>query len=139
MNWKLIFLLTIFGVVMAFAGVIGILGKMEFPIWLVIFIIYAVIIVQQTTDKYFLHAFIVSVINGVWIGIIHAAFVRTYLANNPSMVESYKTMPRLFGNHPRIIMVIAGPIIGAVTGLVAGLFAFIAGKIMKKKGPAIQQ
>lgn len=35
-------------------------------------------------------------------------------------------------NHPGLIMIIAGPIIGAITGLVAGLFAFIAGKLMRK-------
>ncbi|MFZ1083078.1 MAG: hypothetical protein WAO19_14275 [Candidatus Kryptoniota bacterium] len=136
MNWKLIFLLTLFGIAVAFAGVIGILGEMEFPIWLVIFIVYAAIIVKQTTGKYFLHAFLISIINGVWIGIIHAAFIATYLANNPAMKESYKIMP--LRNHPRILMVIMGPIIGAITGLVAGLIVFGAGKLMKKKEPLVQ-
>lgn len=48
----------------------------------------------------------------------------------------YDKMPQ--GLSPRAIMLIAGPIIGAVTGLIAGLFAWLAGKIMKKPATAVQ-
>jgi uncharacterized membrane protein len=34
--------------------------------------------------------------------------------------------------HPRMQMLYTGPIVGIISGLVLGLFAFIAAKIMKK-------
>jgi uncharacterized membrane protein len=34
---------------------------------------------------------------------------------------------------PRLMMLITGPVIGIISGLVLGLFAFIASKIFKKE------
>jgi uncharacterized membrane protein len=36
-------------------------------------------------------------------------------------------------SHPRLNMLITGPMIGIISGLVIGLFVFIASKIVKKK------
>jgi uncharacterized membrane protein len=35
--------------------------------------------------------------------------------------------------HPRIMMLITGPIIGIISGLILGLFSVIAAKLLKKK------
>ncbi len=135
-NWKLILLLTLFGIALAFAGVLGLPGRYEAIIWPVIFIIYAVIIVRKTTGKYFLHAFLTSIINGVWIGVIHAAFMSTYLANHHVISEFYKTMPLSY--HRRIMTVIMGLALGVIMGVIAGLVAYAAEKTMKKKESAPQ-
>jgi hypothetical protein len=135
-NWKLIFLLTLFGVAMGIAGVIGLRGRIEAIVWLIIFIIYAVIIVKQTPGRYFIQAFIVSVIDGVWIGIIHAIFVSTYLANHHVIAGAFRTLP--LHSHRRIWMVILGPVVGAIIGVIAGLVAMAVGKLLKKKTPAVQ-
>ncbi len=134
MNWKLIFLLAILGIAMAFAGVLGLRGRIEGLVWLVIFIFYAIIIVRNTAGKYFLHAFITCVINGIWIGIIHAAFISTYLANHRVIAGIYRTMP--LSNHRRIMTMIAGLMTGLLMGVIAGLTTFAVGKITKKKGTA---
>lgn len=136
MNWKLILLLSLFGIVLAFAGVLGLPGRYEAIIWLIVFIIYAVIIVRKTTGKYFLHAFLTSIINGVWIGIIHAAFMSTYLGNHQVIRGIYKTMPLSY--HRRIMTVIMGLALGIIMGIIAGLVAYAAEKTMKKKEPAPQ-
>ena len=130
MNWKLIFLLSLFGVAMAFATVFGLSRPIELLLWLVIFVVYAIIIAKKVERKYFLHGFLVSVINGVWIGIIHSAMFSTYVANNPEMMESYQKMPQSLS--PQVMMLVMGSIVGAVTGVIAGLFALIAAMIMKK-------
>jgi len=39
--------------------------------------------------------------------------------------------------HPRIMMLITGPIIGIISGLILGLFAFVASNIVKKKAPEL--
>jgi len=134
MNWKLIFALSLFGIAMAFASTYGMTGKMEPLIWLVIFIINGLIIVRNAPGNYFLHGFLVSVVNGVWIGIIHASMFTTYMANNPDMVEMEKKMPQ-FGS-TQMTMLIMGPVFGAVFGLVNGLIAWIISKIMKKPAPS---
>ena len=41
--------------------------------------------------------------------------------------------------HPRLIMVMMGPFIGAVTGVVAGLMAAVAGKLFRHKKQAVPQ
>jgi len=135
-NWKLIFLLSLFGIAMAFAGVFGISGRVQTLIWLIILIFYAVVIVRQTTGRYFLHAFTVSVVNGIWIGIIQAAFISAYLRNHHIIKGIYKMMPLI--SHRRVLMVIMGLLTGAIMGLIAGLIAFAAGKIMKKTEPPSQ-
>ena len=130
MNWKLILLLSPFGVAMAFATVFGLPRSIEMLLWLIIFVIYAILIVKNAEGKYFLHGFLVSVVNGVWIGIIHSAFFSTYIANNPGMMESYQKMPQFLS--PQVMMLLVGPIVGAVTGVIAGVFSLIAANVMKK-------
>ena len=127
MNWKLIFALSLFGLAMAVASLFG-LGILEPLLWLLIFIICAGLIAKRAPGKYFLHGFLVSLVNSVWITAIHAAFFTTFVKNNPQMVQGAPA-----GINPRILMIVMGPIVGAVLGLVAGLFAFIASKIIRKR------
>src|SRR5437867_1789951 len=120
MNWKLIFTLSLLGIIMAVSSLFGLPHNSEPFLWLLIFVIYAVWIVKKADGKYFQYALAVSVINGVWIALIHATFFSTYAANNPEAMEGYKQLPQFVG--PQAMMLIMGPIIGAVTGLIAGLF-----------------
>ena len=126
MNWKLIFALSLFGLAMAVASLLG-LGMLEPLLWLVIFIIYAWLIATRAPGKYFLHGFLVSVVNSIWITAIHALFFSVYAKNNPQFVQSSPP-----GMNPRVLMLIMGPLVGAMFGVIAGLFAFIASKIFKK-------
>jgi hypothetical protein len=130
MDRRLIFTLSLFGVAMAVAGVFGLTGRAEPIVWLLIFVIYAVVIARRAPGRFFLHAFAVSVLNGIWIAVIHAAFFPTFIANNPGMLEDYNRMPHPLP--PRAMMFVMGPVIGAVSGLVAGLFAVFAGMVMKR-------
>lgn len=128
-NWKLIFLLSLFGLVMAFATVFVISEKIEPLFWLVIFALCAYIIVKNCNGRYFLHGFLLSIANSIWITAVHVAFFQTYMHNHPDMANMNGNMP-----HPRWIMLISGPFVGAVFGLVQGLFAYVASRIMKKPG-----
>ena len=126
MNWKLIFTLSLVGLAMAVASLFG-LGILEPLLWLIIFIIYAWLIATRAPGKYFLHGLVVSVFNGIWITAIHATFFTTYVKNNPQMLNG--TPP---GMNPRLMMIVMGPVVGALLGVVTGLFAFIASKIRKR-------
>ena len=131
MNWKLIFQLSLFGLAMAIGTVYFITSKTEPLWWLVIFIYCAYVIAKQGHEKYFLHGFLVSVINSLWIIIVHIALFDTFVTNHPDEFAMMNKMP--FAEQPKIIMVVIGLSVGAITGLLLGLFSFIASKIVKKK------
>jgi hypothetical protein len=132
MNWKIIFQLSIFGLIMAFATVSLIPEKIEPAFWLVIFIFCAWVIAKVCPGNYFLHGFLVSMVNCVWITGVHIAFRETYELHHPNMAEMGASMPAALANHPRLAMAIMGPIFGAMFGIILGLFSFIASKIVKK-------
>ncbi len=133
MNWKLILALSLFGLAMAVGSLFG-LGMLEPLLWLSIFIIYAWLIARRAPGKYFLHGFLTSVVNSVWITAIHATFFSIYAKNNPQFVQSAPP-----GINPRVLMIIMGPLFGMLFGLVAGLFAFIASKFVKGGHDKTQQ
>ncbi len=127
MNWKLILALSLFGLAIAIASLWG-LGMIEPLLWLAVFIIYAWVIARRAPGKYFLHGFLVSVVNSIWITAIHAGFFSIYAKNNPQFVQSAPP-----GVNPRVLMIIMGPIFGLLFGLIAGLFAFVGSKVFKKQ------
>ena len=130
MKWMLQLLLSIFGLVMAIATVYLIPTKIEWIFWLVIFLICAYIISKQCTEKYFLNGFMVSIFNCVWITGFHVLLYHSYIASHPEMEQMSANMP--LANHPRIMMLITGPIVGILSGIVLGLLSLGASKIFKK-------
>ena len=133
MNWKLILALSLFGLAMGVGSLFG-LGLAEPLLWLAIFIIYAWVIARRAPGKYFLHGFLTSVVNSIWITAIHATFFSIYAKNNPQFVQSAPP-----GINPRVLMIMMGPLFGMLFGLVAGLFAFIASKFVQGEHDKIQQ
>jgi hypothetical protein len=136
MNVKLIFQLSLFGLAMAIGTVFFISSSIEPFCWLVIFLICAYIIAKKCTEKYFLHGLLVSLVNSVWITAAHVIFFDTYIANHPEEATMMENMP--MPGTPRIMMLVMGPVVGLISGLVLGTFAFIASKIVKKKSPEIE-
>jgi hypothetical protein len=137
MNWKIVLLLSLFGVVVGFAGVYGLSGPGELVLWIIVFLIYAIVIGKRLESDFFVHALLAAILAGLWVGIIHAAFIKTYVAHNAQLRAGRSMMPKTA--HPRLIMVMIGPFIGAVTGVVAGLMAAVAGNLFKRKKKAVPQ
>jgi hypothetical protein len=131
MNKKLIFQLSLFGLAMAFATVYFIPSNIEPICWLVIFIVCAYFIAKNCSEKYFLNGLCVSLVNAVWITAVHILLFDTYIANHPQEAEMMTKMP--MPDSPRLMMLMTGPVIGLVSGLVLGLFALIASKVIRKK------
>lgn len=131
MNWKLIFQLSIFGLVMAIATVFVIPSNIEPLCWLTIFVLCAYLIAKNCTEKYFVTGLFVSLLNSVWITSAHIILFDTYIANHVQEASMLTKMP--MPDYPKLMMLMIGPIIGIVSGLILGMFAFIASKIMKKK------
>lgn len=131
MNYKLIFRLSLYGLFMGIATVSWIPASLEPVCWLLIFMVCAYSIALKSSGKYFMTGFWVSIANCVWITAAHIILFQTYLANHPQEVQMMAKMPA--PDSPRLMMLLTGPFIGIVSGLVLGLFAFIGSKIMQKK------
>jgi hypothetical protein len=134
MNWSLIFKLSLFGLAMGLATVYFIPSNIEPYCWLIIFIICAYLIAKNCSSRYFLHGFLVSIFNSVWVTAAHVLLFDQYVSNHPEEVEMMKKMP--LPDSPKLMMLMTGPVIGIISGLVLGLFAFIASRMMKRQ-PAL--
>ncbi len=131
MNWKLIFQLSLFGLAMAVGTVYFIPSAIEPVFWFLIFLICAYIIAKKAPGKFFLHGFLVSLVNCVWVTSAHVILFKAYALNHGSEIESMSSMVQSLS--PRKMMLIVGPIVGIISGLVLGLFSFIASKIFRRK------
>ena len=131
MNFKLIATLSLFGLFMAIGTVFFIPSKIEPVCWLLIFIVCAYFVAKNATGKYFLHGFLTSLANCVWITGAHILLFTQYAANHMQEIQMSNNM-HFLENHPRKMMLIMGPIIGIISGLVLGLFCFVASKMVKK-------
>lgn len=131
MNWKLIFQMCLFGLAMGIATVYVIPSNIEPAFWLVIFLICAYLIAKGSTGAgmHFLHGLLLGIANSVWITAAHILLFGRYIANhareaammqNPSLPFSGKAM-----------MAVVGPVVGVISGVILGIFALIAGKLVK--------
>lgn len=134
MNWKIIIQLSIFGLIMAFATVSLIPQKIEPAFWLVIFIFCAYAIAKVCNRQYFLHGFLVSMANCVWLTAVHAVYYKKYTAHHPDVASlGTNILPGGFSVHPRLAMLIVGPVLGVLFGIILGLFTLVASKIVNKE------
>src|SRR6185295_18618551 len=116
LNWKLIIQLSAFGLAMAVSTVWQISSKVEPVFWLAIFIFCAYMVAKQCDGNYFLHGFLISMVNCIWVTSAHVIFFTDYAANHQAEMKMTPFLPE----HPRLAMLIMGPLIGAVSGVVLG-------------------
>jgi len=129
MNLKLLLQLSLFGLIMAFATVSLIPEKFEWCFWLVIFIFCAYVIARICTGKYFLHGFVLSLFNSIWVTMGHLIFFNSYMAHHPGVAD----MTNKMGTHPRLYTLFLAIPSGIIFGLIMGLFAFVASKVVQPK------
>ena len=131
MNWKLIFGLAVFGVLMGFLSLFGYTQGIEWLLWFVIALVCSVFIGKMLSGKYFLTGLLVGLLYGIFNSIVQSIFFAAYVSHNARAAEGFGPIPG--GLDPRFFVLIAGPFIGLLYGLVLGLFAWLTGKIFKKQ------
>jgi len=136
MNWKLIFQLSLFGLAMGVSTVFFISSTAEPFFWLVIFIISAYLIATRAANHYFLHGVALGVANSIWVTGAHVLLFAQYIANHPREAAMMSSMP--LPTHPRVMMLIMGPAIGVISGIILGLFAMLAHRLIAPRAqPAV--
>jgi hypothetical protein len=129
MNGKLILSLSLFGLMMGVATVFVIPPNIEPFAWLAIFIFCALVIARREPSRPFVHGLLTSLVNSVWITAAHLALFDRYIAGHAREASMVASAPFA----PRIMMLMVGPVIGLVSGLVLGLFALAARKVVPAK------
>src|ERR1043165_3896376 len=97
LNWKLIIQLSAFGLAMAIGTVWWIPGKIEAIFWLGIFAYCAYVVAKQAPGNYFLHGFLISMVNCIWVTSAHVIFFNDYITTNPEVLSFKPFWPE----HPR--------------------------------------
>ena len=128
MNWRLVSQLSLFGLAMGIATVFVVQSNVEPIYWLVIFVISSYLIATRVSSKSFLHGVAVGLANSVWVTGAHVLLFHQYAANHPREMSMMLSMP--LRTHPRLMMLIMGPLIGLLSGVVLGLFAVVARKLV---------
>ena len=114
---------------MAVATVFVIPSNIEPVFWLGIFLVCACLIARRRSNRLFLHGLCVSLVNSVWITAAHILLFDQYMASHPQEAAVMESMPVPVS--PKLLMAFFGPIYGSISGLVLGLFCWIAGKFVK--------
>ena len=131
MNWKLILQLSLFGLAMGVASVFVIPSKFEPMFWLPIFVICAYLIARHCPAQRFLHGVLLGIANSVWITAAHVLLFDQYIAGHAQEAAMMKSMP--LPDSPKLMMALLGLLIGLVSGVVIGLLALAAGKLIKQR------
>jgi hypothetical protein len=128
MNYKLILALSGFGLAMGIATVYVVPSNVEPICWLVIFVICAVLIARFAPGRPFLHGVLVGLANSVWITGTHVILYEPYVTSHAHELQMMQGAPF----PPRVMMLLVGPVIGLISGVVLGLFALVASKLVKR-------
>ena len=129
MNWKLIFQLSLFGLAMGIATVFVIPSRIEPAFWLVIFLICAYLIAKRSLGNHFLHGLFIGLVNSIWITSAHVLFFDAYIARHAQEAAMMQNSP--LSVSPKLMMTMVGPVVGLLSGVILGLFALVAGKLVK--------
>jgi len=130
MNYSLILKLSAFGLLIGVGSVYFISSSVEPICWLIAFVISAYSIARQAEGRFFLHGFLTSLANCLWVTGAHVLLFKDYVAHHAEEMAMMANSP--LPEHPRLMMLITGPLIGAVSGLVQGLFVLAAVKLLKR-------
>jgi hypothetical protein len=126
MDWKIMAILSIIGLVMGLLSVKGFTQKIEPVLWLLFSIAASLILSKNIGQKPFLHALLIGIAWGICNGVIQSVFFDTYLANNPSLQQNFQKQSFI---RPRYLGLATGPIIGVITGLILGGLTLLLRKL----------
>jgi hypothetical protein len=134
MNFRMVALLSLFGLAMGAAAVAGVIPRgMELPLWGVACVVGAILI-GRSSGKRFLTGLVAGTAAELIAYIVILLLFDLYLANNPAAVEAFANLPA--GTSPRMVVGVLAPIVSICYGLVTGLLAWLGGRFLTRRAPA---
>jgi hypothetical protein len=86
-------------------------------------------IAKSSPGRRFLHGLLLGLANSVWITGAHVLLFDAYISRHAQ--EAAMMQNPSIAVSTRVMMAIVGPVIGVVSGVILGLFALVAGKLIK--------
>jgi cytochrome bd-type quinol oxidase subunit 1 len=134
MKWTLILRLSLIGLVLAVGSVYFISPNLEPLLWLGVFFYYAYGIGNGTRTLRFWHGLLLGILSSLWVVAAHEVFLTPYLAGHPREVAMIAMVHQAgLAASPRAIMSFTGTFTGFLEGIVIGVFAIVAGMMVRPK------
>jgi len=127
MNWTIILVLAFPGLIMGVLAINGYTQKIEPFLWLLFGLATALILSKNISSKPIFHALLIGLFWGVLNGLFQSFFFDQYIANNPGLQDRFKQSKFL---QPRQMVLVTGPVIGLVTGVVLGGLTWLFKRII---------
>ncbi|REJ81935.1 MAG: hypothetical protein DWQ44_13540 [Bacteroidetes bacterium] len=125
MKIKLIYSLSMLGLLIGMLSLFGFTGKAEPFLWLGCILIAVLVLVKKLKYKIFLHALIIGLMWGVLNALVQFLNFEMYLDNNPQYRDSFNEVSFM---EPVYFVLISGPIYGLASGTLIGILALFAKK-----------
>jgi hypothetical protein len=108
MRWSLVLSLSMFGLAMALGTVAVIPSRVGGPLWIAIFIVTSIIVARRAGGRYFLHGFLVGLMNWAWVTASHIVFHSTYVVHHAADIAARQAyqLPAM----PALLAAIVGPV-----------------------------
>ncbi len=135
MKWKLILLLSLSGILMGVVTLYVIPARFEAVLGTPVFLLCGWFIGRHAEARWFLHGFVLGVLNSVIVTAIRASLPQVYLAHHPEDAVKFARMSAESGATVVQAMLMMGLFTAIVSGVVMGLFAILgSGMVRAIKG-----
>ncbi len=132
MNFRLIGMLGLLGVVVAGTTIVGLVhAGWETALNLVVALAIAGVLANRAPGKFFLHGLLAGALCSALTSICQGVFMSQYLANNPKAVDAFKALPA--GMSPQVLVLVAIPLTAGLAGIVTGLLTLLWAKFSRPK------
>lgn len=129
MNYRLIFLLSLSGVVMGLLSVYVVPTRLEAAAWLPIFLLCSVVLARYTTKGHFKSGLMVGLISGLLTTLIQFMLVDVYLLHHQPEAIYFAKIAKERGVHAGPVILMMGSFMSLVSAIVMGAFSFAGYKI----------
>jgi hypothetical protein len=128
MSWKLILWLSMSGLAMAIGTTYVIPSKLAGPLFIAIFVVCAVMVARRAPGRFFLHGFLVGLMNWIWVSAAHVILIDAWRARHPVEAIAVPGLPPLVASVVDLMRRFDVPIPGA-SGLIIGSLSWVASRI----------
>ncbi len=129
-NWKIVLILSSFGIVMALLSVFGnVKGSYELVLWALLAIVSSYMIAKKGGRLPFIEGVTTGVLSGILNSAVQFFFFRQYILNNPGKLEQFREIP--LEMPAQYLILFTGPIIGLIYGIILGIISTSFRKVIE--------
>jgi uncharacterized protein YneF (UPF0154 family) len=130
MKWGVVLELSAPGLAIGLAVVHGMGEGTMWVLWIVLRLLIALALARWVRRKHFAHGFSVGALGAGGAVLLALAMYGTYTQNHPEFLEQAGKVPSL---DPRLLLALVAVGVGIVHGLIQGVLAWIASKIVTSR------